>query len=144
MTCLRRPSTCKETRRWKTSWNCSPPSGREIKHAGETLVAIFAGLLRQAQYDSLTGQRRLGSTLTRLQQEVSRAQRYGPPLCVAMLDIDHFKQCNTTYLSCQEKIPPRHPGCKQHAWGVSSLLCSLFARFQHFAQACHRWRWPPC
>jgi diguanylate cyclase (GGDEF)-like protein len=67
------------------------------EHAEEKLVAMFAGLLQQAQYDSLTGLSRLAYTLTRLQQEGRRAQRYGTPLCVAMLDIDHFKQCNTAY-----------------------------------------------
>jgi diguanylate cyclase (GGDEF)-like protein len=45
---------------------------------------------------TLTGLHRLGATLTRLQQELRRTQRYGTPLCVAMLDIDHFKQCNNT------------------------------------------------
>ena len=67
------------------------------EQAGEKLVALFAGLLQQAQYDSLTGLHRLAYTLTRLHQEISRAQRYGTPLCVAMLDIDHFKQCNDIY-----------------------------------------------
>lgn len=44
--------------------------------------------------DALTGLLNRRAMSTRLDQEMSRAQRYGHPLSVAMIDIDHFKRLN--------------------------------------------------
>jgi diguanylate cyclase (GGDEF)-like protein len=47
--------------------------------------------------DELTGLANRRYLLERLRQEIYRAQRYGSPLCVLMLDLDHFKQVNDTH-----------------------------------------------
>lgn len=54
-------------------------------------------LQQQATQDSLTGlynRRYLDETLPR---ELQRARRHGYPVCLVMLDIDHFKYFNDTY-----------------------------------------------
>jgi diguanylate cyclase (GGDEF)-like protein len=51
-------------------------------------------LERLARFDSLTGLFNRRSLMERLDQEVRRAARYGPPLCVIMADLDEFKLVN--------------------------------------------------
>ncbi len=51
-------------------------------------------LARQATTDELTGVRNRRSLLETARQEFTRARRYGHPLSVLMLDIDHFKDIN--------------------------------------------------
>jgi diguanylate cyclase (GGDEF)-like protein len=60
-------------------------------------VQIEAELIRLARFDELTGLYNRRYLLERLEQEVLRAKRYGPPLCLIMLDLDHFKHINDTY-----------------------------------------------
>lgn len=50
-----------------------------------------------ATRDSLTRALNRGSFLERLQQEIAYCQRHGRSLCLAMLDVDHFKKVNDTY-----------------------------------------------
>jgi diguanylate cyclase len=47
--------------------------------------------------DALTGVNNRRSLETHLREEVERHKRYGHPLSLIMLDIDHFKQINDTY-----------------------------------------------
>ena len=54
-------------------------------------------LARQATTDELTGVRNRRSLLETARQEFSRANRYGHPLSVLMLDIDHFKRINDSH-----------------------------------------------
>jgi len=54
-------------------------------------------LLHQATHDPLTGLDNRREMYTRLEQELARARRYGEPLAVVMLDIDHFKAVNDHY-----------------------------------------------
>ena len=54
-------------------------------------------LLRQAHVDYLTGVYNRRHFMERAEQELSRAHRYGKPLSMLMLDIDHFKLINDRY-----------------------------------------------
>ncbi len=47
--------------------------------------------------DELTGLPNRRAFLRRLEDEVARVQRYGFPLCLALIDLDHFKQVNDKY-----------------------------------------------
>lgn len=50
-----------------------------------------------AAFDSLTGLWNRRRTDEEVAREVERAQRYGRPLAVIMVDIDHFKEVNDTF-----------------------------------------------
>ena len=54
-------------------------------------------LYRQSREDALTGLPNRRDFFERMAKECQRAQRFGEPLCVAMLDIDHFKRINDSY-----------------------------------------------
>jgi diguanylate cyclase (GGDEF)-like protein len=47
--------------------------------------------------DALTGIPNRRSIMELLEKEVARTRRHGPPLCVALLDLDHFKKINDTH-----------------------------------------------
>ena len=51
----------------------------------------------RATIDRLTGVANRQALLAYLFAEVERATRYGRPLCVAFVDIDHFKAVNDSY-----------------------------------------------
>ena len=53
-----------------------------------------AALVEQAATDPLTGLANHRAFHERLREELSRAQRHGRPLAVALLDVDHFKTIN--------------------------------------------------
>lgn len=52
---------------------------------------------RLATVDALTGLRNRRAFAEGIQHEVARARRYGDPLSIVMLDIDHFKRVNDTF-----------------------------------------------
>lgn len=54
-------------------------------------------LKRLATVDTLTGVANRRYFLSLMKRETERSRRYGHPLSVAMLDIDHFKKINDTY-----------------------------------------------
>lgn len=54
-------------------------------------------LERLSQYDDLTGLYNRRHFMSLAQQEFGRSRRYGTPLTLLMLDIDHFKRINDTY-----------------------------------------------
>jgi diguanylate cyclase (GGDEF)-like protein/PAS domain S-box-containing protein len=54
-------------------------------------------LRRLAQTDALTGLLNRRQFMTTANQELSRTRRYGGPLSVLMMDIDHFKTVNDTH-----------------------------------------------
>ncbi len=58
---------------------------------------LEAELQRLAVMDSLTELANRRHFLERLDAEAERARRYGRPLCVAMVDLDHFKAINDTH-----------------------------------------------
>jgi diguanylate cyclase (GGDEF)-like protein len=77
---------------------------REISEAQKNVLAQLANLVvqelelrRAATTDPLTGAFNRRSFNDAAAREIARAQRYGRPLIVAMLDIDHFKKLNDTY-----------------------------------------------
>ncbi|MEI7769947.1 MAG: diguanylate cyclase [Chloroflexales bacterium] len=51
----------------------------------------------QLSQDGLTGLLTHASIKEHVVREIARAQRYGTPLTVAMIDIDHFKRINDSY-----------------------------------------------
>jgi diguanylate cyclase (GGDEF)-like protein len=55
---------------------------------------LEAELLRLARFDELTGLCNRRYLLDRLSQEMVRTRRYGSPLCLLLLDLDHFKCVN--------------------------------------------------
>ena len=50
-----------------------------------------------AQVDQLTGALTRRGFLDQAEREIARAQRYGRPSSLVMLDVDHFKSVNDTY-----------------------------------------------
>lgn len=64
-------------------------------------VSVRAARMRQLSElmtrDSLTGLLKHSRIKEQITQEHARAKRTGRPLCVAMLDIDHFKKVNDTH-----------------------------------------------
>ncbi len=61
------------------------------------LMARQAELERLSSTDALTGLANRASFFDRLEAEVARAARHGLPLCLVMLDVDHFKRTNDTH-----------------------------------------------
>jgi diguanylate cyclase (GGDEF)-like protein len=58
---------------------------------------LFAEVRRLAITDSLTGVFNRRYFFTSIQNEFRRSERYGHPLSMMMLDLDHFKAINDTY-----------------------------------------------
>lgn len=54
-------------------------------------------LTRQARVDELTGVHNRRFFMARAESELRRAVRYGKPLSLLMLDVDHFKQINDSH-----------------------------------------------
>ena len=61
------------------------------------ISASLADTYDRATIDRLTGVANRQALLAALFAEVERASRYERPLCVAFVDIDHFKAVNDTY-----------------------------------------------
>jgi diguanylate cyclase (GGDEF)-like protein len=79
----------------------SKPGDRGLEgRLGRALDGIAAGLTETtnaATFDKLTGVSNRQTLLGGLFSEVERANRYGRPLSVAFVDIDHFKSVNDSY-----------------------------------------------
>lgn len=52
---------------------------------------------RLATHDSLTGLYNRRELMRRLHEDVARAERYQHPLCVLLIDVDHFKRVNDQF-----------------------------------------------
>ncbi len=79
-------------------------SDQEILQSVATQAAIaidnarhHAEVEQQARHDSLTGALNHGYFLTRLREELERAEKNQTSLALIMLDIDHFKDYNDSY-----------------------------------------------
>ncbi|MEP6572971.1 MAG: GGDEF domain-containing protein [Gemmatimonadota bacterium] len=62
-----------------------------------TIVLRTQALRRLSRSDRLTGLPNRAYFDERVMSEISRARRYGHPLAMAMIDVDHFKLFNDTY-----------------------------------------------
>ncbi len=58
---------------------------------------VEADLNFQLSHDKLTGLASRGITMSTIDKEIERAQRYKRPLSVLMIDIDHFKRVNDEF-----------------------------------------------
>lgn len=66
--------------------------------ANRNLQCAHEQLQHEARHDRLTGLWNRGMILDQLDRELHRSRRTtGPPLAVAMVDLDHFKQVNDTH-----------------------------------------------
>jgi len=71
-------------------------TGRRIVELQQELLATREELRFQATRDFLTGVWNRGSTVSKLKDEIGRAERRTDQLGVLMCDIDHFKAINDT------------------------------------------------
>jgi diguanylate cyclase (GGDEF)-like protein/PAS domain S-box-containing protein len=89
-------------------YNCALLSARRMTVAGDEAVLMWLyditrrkelehDLLRHATIDHLTGVPNRRHFIDLAEQELVRSQRYARPVCLLMLDIDHFKKINDTY-----------------------------------------------
>ncbi|HYD82339.1 MAG TPA: diguanylate cyclase [Paucimonas sp.] len=67
------------------------------KKAEFALAEAHAELERLALTDELTGLPNRRYFLQKLDTEITRARRYRRPLCLGMMDLDHFKQINDRF-----------------------------------------------
>ena len=58
---------------------------------------MHAQLLAKSRIDTKTGLLNVSTWESEAEREIARAVRTRSPLCIAMLDIDHFKMVNDTY-----------------------------------------------
>jgi len=69
----------------------------ELEAEKRELLRAREALLQRATHDALTGLSNRAAILEALDHKIERAQRYGTPLAVALLDLDHFKPINDRY-----------------------------------------------
>lgn len=70
---------------------------RELDRANKELAQRREELLALSRTDALTGLYNRRHLEERLHEEFTRSRRYGSPLSLVMLDIDHFKRINDSY-----------------------------------------------
>ncbi|MBM4014410.1 MAG: GGDEF domain-containing protein [Planctomycetes bacterium] len=85
--------------RWRWfQWSLAPDEARRSFHAAARDVTAqrqtFEELERRATLDPLTHVLTRRALFERLGKEIHRAKRYGTPLALAVLDLDHFKEVN--------------------------------------------------
>lgn len=71
-------------------------ANRELARAHEDRTHLLAALERQTREDPLTGLLNRRALDKRLDSELQHARRHRRPLCVALLDLDDFKDINDT------------------------------------------------
>ncbi len=69
----------------------------ELRETTTKLEKANGELERRANTDGLTGLANRRHFLDVLEREIERADRYGRPLALIMLDLDHFKRVNDNY-----------------------------------------------
>jgi diguanylate cyclase (GGDEF)-like protein len=68
-----------------------------LKKKDVELKAVIAQADEVSHTDALTFLHNRRQILNLMQSEVNRAERYGTPLSISMIDIDHFKNVNDTF-----------------------------------------------
>lgn len=68
-----------------------------LVEATRNLHEQSAGAADKARRDELTGAFNKGYLMEALDRETERAERLGKPLCVARVDIDHFREVNAAF-----------------------------------------------
>ena len=68
-----------------------------LRAAHDKLAEALAQIEELVRFDELTGVANRKGVTERLHQCIEAAARHGRPLCVGLLDIDHFKQINDRY-----------------------------------------------
>lgn len=71
--------------------------GQRMLELQEELNDAKTKLTHQALHDPLTGVLNRGAIMDILEKEIAKCTRENKSFCVAMLDLDHFKQVNDTY-----------------------------------------------
>jgi diguanylate cyclase (GGDEF)-like protein len=66
----------------------------ELRYSQRSLAAALTTMERLASVDEMTGLCNRRVLMERLDIEVERARRFGSPLAVIMMDLDHFKRIN--------------------------------------------------
>jgi diguanylate cyclase (GGDEF)-like protein len=69
---------------------------RDLARVSEEKTSLLAALERQAREDPLTGLLNRRALNDKLAAELQRALRHQRPLCLALLDLDNFKDINDT------------------------------------------------
>jgi diguanylate cyclase (GGDEF)-like protein/PAS domain S-box-containing protein len=83
-------------------------------------------LKRMATRDSLTGLWNRAEVISRLHAEMERADRYRAPLCIAMLDLDHFKKINDTIGHAAGDYALRQVADSLHATLRTTDICGRY------------------
>jgi len=81
---------------YRVAWHLDRASNR-LRSSNAQLREQVVVLKHQAEHDALTQSYSRASILDMVAREVSRADRNGDPMCVCLLDIDHFKDMNDRY-----------------------------------------------
>jgi diguanylate cyclase (GGDEF)-like protein len=84
-------------RRGADDFLTKPIAAADLVSAITTRARRFRNLRDRISQDSLTGLLNHTTIKSRLEVEISRAERAGQPMSFAILDIDHFKRVNDTY-----------------------------------------------
>jgi diguanylate cyclase (GGDEF)-like protein len=69
----------------------------ELRLMERELKSALVEVSRLAHEDELTGLRNRRAWMAEAQQQLQLARRLGTPLCMMMVDVDHFKKVNDTY-----------------------------------------------
>ncbi|CAK0756971.1 two-component system, cell cycle response regulator [uncultured Gammaproteobacteria bacterium] len=69
----------------------------QLRQYNRMLCMANQELERLATTDPLTGALNRRAFLTAAENEITRTRRFGGPMCVLMIDLDHFKQINDSY-----------------------------------------------
>lgn len=81
---------------YRVAWHLDR-AGNRLRSINAQLREQVVVLKHQAEHDALTQSYSRASILDMVAREVSRADRNGDPMCVCLLDIDHFKDMNDRY-----------------------------------------------